>query len=174
MSDGDGRTRRGDRDARPEDGRDETANQRADRNWSELLQELRVTQTGTQLISGFLLAVVFQTRFSDVDGYQLSLYLTLVGLAAVSTLLGLGLVLFHRMHFAKLMKTQVVHVGSRLLMANMIVLVLLTAGVTSLIFDVALSRPAGVIAFLVALLLGSALWVMLSGSRERAEDRAGR
>ena len=37
-------------DADPDDGRTETANQRADRNWSELLQELRVSQTGTQII----------------------------------------------------------------------------------------------------------------------------
>ena len=28
------------------DQRDETATERADRNWDELLQELRVTQTG--------------------------------------------------------------------------------------------------------------------------------
>ncbi len=119
------------------------------------------------MISGFLLAVVFQSRFTDLDGYQLSLYLTLVGLAAISTLLGLGLVFVHRLHFAKLMKGRVVRVGGRLLMGNVIVVVLLTAGVTSLIFDFALTRLAGVIAFFVSLLLGSALWLTLAGTREQ-------
>ena len=49
------------------DGRDETPNERADRNWNELLQELRVMQTGTQILTGFLLAVAFQPRFTDMD-----------------------------------------------------------------------------------------------------------
>jgi hypothetical protein len=148
-------------DARPGDGRDESPNERADRNWNELLQELRVTQTGTQLISGFLLAVAFQTRFTTLDRYQLSLYLVLVGLAAASTLLGLALVTAHRTHFARLVKRQVVKIGSRLLMANIVVVILLTAGVTSLIFDVAWNRTAGVIAFVVALLFGAGLWLMI-------------
>ena len=53
-----------------EDGRDETPNQRADRNWSDLLQEVRVSQASTQIIGGFLLAVAFRQRFLDLDQYQ--------------------------------------------------------------------------------------------------------
>ncbi|WP_291053049.1 DUF6328 family protein, partial [Herbiconiux sp.] len=49
-------------DVAPGDGRDETENERLDRNWNELLQELRVIQTGTQILTGFLLAAVFQSR----------------------------------------------------------------------------------------------------------------
>ena len=45
--------------------RNETAAERMDRNWNELLQELRVTQTGVQILSGFLLTLPFQQRFSD-------------------------------------------------------------------------------------------------------------
>ena len=50
-------------DADPADGRDETLNQRLDRNWIEILQELRVTQTGTQILTGFLLTIAFQPTF---------------------------------------------------------------------------------------------------------------
>lgn len=164
---------RDERDARPGDGRDETPNERADRNWGELLQELRVTQTGTQLISGFLLAVVFQSRFTDLDDYQLSLYLALVGLAALSTLLGLALVLVHRMHFAKLMKARVVQMGGRLLLSNMVVVVLLTSGVTCLIFDFAVNRLTGIIAFSVSLLFGAALWLLFAGTRKLGRDDSG-
>ena len=47
--------------------RNETDDERYDRNWVEILQELRVTQTGTQIISGFLLTLAFQKRFSRID-----------------------------------------------------------------------------------------------------------
>ena len=48
--------------------RDETEAQRLDRNWSSLLQELRVAQTGVQLLTGFLLTLPFQQRFTQLDG----------------------------------------------------------------------------------------------------------
>ena len=67
---GDGPARpRGERSggARDDGGRDETPDERADRNFSDILQELRVVLTGTQLISGFLLAVAFQSGFRDLD-----------------------------------------------------------------------------------------------------------
>jgi hypothetical protein len=41
--------------------RRETSLQRLDRNWADLLQELRVIQTGVQLLAGFLLTQPFQT-----------------------------------------------------------------------------------------------------------------
>ena len=57
-------------DADPADGRDETVDERMDRNWNEMLQELRVTQTGTQILTGFLLAIAFQNRFAELDRFQ--------------------------------------------------------------------------------------------------------
>ena len=69
------------------DGRDETPNERADRNWSEVLQELRVMQTGTQILTGFLLALAFQPAFADLSEYERAFYLVLVVLAALSTII---------------------------------------------------------------------------------------
>ena len=43
-----------------DDARDETPQERADRNWNELLQELRVSQTGVQVLAGFLVTLPFQ------------------------------------------------------------------------------------------------------------------
>ena len=48
------------------DGRDGSANERVERNGTEILQELPVTRTGTQIISGFLLTLAFQKRFRSV------------------------------------------------------------------------------------------------------------
>ena len=56
----------GTQDADPTDGRDETPSERYDRNWGEILQEFRVTQTGTQIISGFLLTLAFQQRVVQI------------------------------------------------------------------------------------------------------------
>lgn len=148
-------------DALPRDGRDETANEKADRNWNEILQELRATQTGTQLIAGFLLAMAFQSRFVELDSYQLGLYLTLVGLAGSATLLGLGPVVIHRTHFGRRQKEKIVRIGNRFLVANAAIVSLLIAGVCSLIFDFALSRSAGIIALVVGLLIAAAVWLLV-------------
>ncbi len=130
-------------DADPWDGRDETPNERSDRNWSDILQELRVALTGTQLIGGFLLAVAFQPRFEELDSYQLTLYLMLVALAGLATVVGLAPVTLHRTLFRHQVKERVVRTGNRLLIAHLVVVALLVIGVTSLIFDFAVSRAAG-------------------------------
>ena len=74
-----------DGDAVAGDGRNESVNQQMDRNWGELLQELRVLQTGVQILAGFLLTIPFQERFESLDDYQVGLYLTNVLLAALVT-----------------------------------------------------------------------------------------
>lgn len=153
-----------------DDGRAETPNQRRDRNWAEILQELRVVQTGTQLLSGFLLAVAFQPRFIELDPLQLGVYLGLVGIAALATLLGIAPVILHRLLFRRLAKEQVVIVGARLLTADLIVVGVLAIGVTALIFDFALSRTAGVVALGVGVLAVAALWAGLPRVGRRDEE----
>ena len=81
---------------RPEDdqqwnamARSETETERLDRNWASLLQELRVVQTGVQLLTGFLLTLPFQQRFDVLDGDMRVLYLATVSCAFSP--LGLGI-----------------------------------------------------------------------------------
>jgi hypothetical protein len=137
-------------DADATDGRNETEAQRSDRNWNEILQEMRVTQTGSQILSGFLLAVAFQQRFTELDGYQYSVYGVLVGLAALSTILGLATVSLHRVQFRHHHKPEVVQMGSRVLVITVTVVGILSAGVVLLIFDVVFGRAPGLIAGSVA------------------------
>ena len=148
-------------DADAHDGRHETEEQRSDRNWGEILQELRVTQTGSQILSGFLLTVAFQERFAHLDGYQYAVYGVLVGLAALSTLLGLATVSLHRAQFHHHRKTTVVRWGSRLLAITITVVGILSAGVVLLIFDVVFGRMAGVIAGVVALVIVAVLLIVI-------------
>lgn len=146
---------------RGDDGRNETPNERSDRNWNDILQELRVALTGTQLIGGFLLAVAFQPRFEKLDDYQLMLYLVLVALAGLATVIGLAPVTLHRTLFRRQAKERVVRTGNRLLVADLAVVALLVIGVTSLVFDFALSRFAGFVALGIGAVIVAALWLVL-------------
>ena len=62
-------------DVDPTDGRNESLNERMDRNWNEMMQELRVTQTGVQIFTGLLLTIAFQQRFGQLTTFQLRVYL---------------------------------------------------------------------------------------------------
>ncbi|MCT1478541.1 DUF6328 family protein [Microbacterium sp. p3-SID336] len=159
-----GAEERDDRD----DGRDETPNERADRNWDELLQELRVMQTGTQILTGFLLAVAFQPRFTDMDEVQRDLYVVLVALAAIATILALAPVGMHRALFGNRQKPDLVRVAARIVKIDLIVIGALTIGVTTLIVDFTVNRTAGVVALIAALVLVVGLWMALPGFLRRA------
>jgi hypothetical protein len=152
---------------RADDGRHETPNERLDRNWDELLQELRVTQTGTQLISGFLLTLLFQQRFAELDSFQVTIYLVLVALAAGATALGLAPVSLHRTLFRRHEKEQMVSIGNVLLKATLALVALLAGGVVMFIFDVAVNLLAGLIAGAVTLLLLLLVLVVLPRSVRR-------
>ncbi|MFS0911491.1 DUF6328 family protein [Microbacterium sp. 179-I 3D2 NHS] len=143
------------------DGRDETPNERADRNWLELLQELRVMQTGTQILTGFLLAVAFQPRFTDMDELQRDVYVVLVALAALATILALAPVGMHRALFGHRRKPDLVRIASRIVKIDLFVIGALTIGVTTLIIDFTMNRTAGLVTLVVALVLVVFLWLAL-------------
>lgn len=143
------------------DGRDETVDERADRNWEELMQELRVMQTGTQILTGFLLAVAFQPLFSELNTTQRVLYITLVLLAATATVLALTPVGMHRLLFAKGRKPVLVRVANRIVKANLIVIAALTVGVTVLIIDFTFNHVFALIAGGIGVVAIIALWVLL-------------
>lgn len=135
------------------DGRDESENERMDRNWNELLQELRVTQTGTQILFGFLLAVAFQPQFGRLDQFQLTVYLILVVLAATTTALALAPVSLHRALFRRGQKANVVRLGHNLVVLALIGVGLTLTGTTLLIFDVTVGRPQSFIAGAAAVIM---------------------
>ncbi|WP_217180339.1 DUF6328 family protein [Streptomyces sp. AC495_CC817] len=144
-----------------DDGRDETPNERADRNWDELMQELRVMQTGTQILTGFLLAVAFQQRFTDLDELQRDLYLVLVALAAIATILSLAPVGMHRALFGRRRKPELVRIAARIVRVDLVVIGVLTAGVTTLIVDFTVNRVAGLVTLVLSLFAVVVLWALL-------------
>jgi hypothetical protein len=123
-----------------DDGRDESPNQRMDRNWAELLQELRVTQMGVQILGGFLLTLAFQTRFKDLDGFQRDLYVTLVVLAATTIVAGMAPVYLHRALFRMGLKPSIVTFGHAAVLAQLASVATIVVGTMLLVLEVTVGR----------------------------------
>jgi high-affinity Fe2+/Pb2+ permease len=142
------------------DDRRETPTERLDRNWTDLLQELRVIQTGVQFLTGFLLTLPFQQRFSDLSAGQRHVYLGTVAASIVSTVFLQAPVSVHRALFRRHERAQTVGSAHHLSVAGMFFLAVAMVGVTFLVFSVvAGSRPATVASVLAGLLI-TALWLV--------------
>jgi len=143
------------------DGRDETPNERADRNWTDVLQELRVLQTGTQILTGFLLAIAFQPTFSDLDAGQRAFYLVLVVLSALSAIVALAPVALHRILFGRREKRTVVVYGHAAIITALFTVSVLLVGVVAFVFDVVLGVAAAWVVGIVAGAVVLVLWVLI-------------
>ena len=122
---------------------------RWDRNFGDLLQELRVAQTGIQILFAFLLTLPFSSGFPRTTSLQKDIYVVALLSAAASTALIISPVAFHRALFRQGRKPELVRYAHR--MATGALSFLLISMVTSvfLIVDFLLSRP-------MAVLLGAA------------------
>ncbi len=156
----------------PADGRDETVDERADRNWSEVLQELRVLQTGTQILTGFLLALAFQPGFADLDATQRVFYLILVVLAALSAIVALAPVAFHRTVFRQHAKPTVVAYGHAALVTALGTVSVLLVGVVAFVFLVVVGTLAAWIAGAALGVLIAVLWAAIPGVLRRQRTEA--
>jgi hypothetical protein len=144
-----------------EEQRDETRAERMDRNWTELLQELRVAQTGVQVLSGLLLTVPFQQRFLHLTTGQQRVYLTAFLLATVSTGLLVAPVSTHRMLFRKHEKDVLVGLSDVLAKLGLATLALTVTAVVFLIFSVVLGTAPAIVAAASVLVVFAGGWVVL-------------
>lgn len=143
-----------------DDGRGETENQRLDRNWAELLQELRVMQTGIQILTGFLLTLPFQSKFQELDTFQIVVYLCLVVGAIFVTALILTSVNLHRAIFGRHIKKSLVTNTDRTVRLTMVLVSLVLAGTAGFIFDIVVGRLAGIVVFGLLLAAVILLWAV--------------
>ena len=150
--------------------RQESDLQRIDRNFNELLQELRVAQTGVQILFAFLLTLAFTQRFGMVSGFQRGLYYaTLVASAAATSLL-IAPVSLHRVLFRRHRKRQVLNAANRFALGGLVALWLALVGVMWFITDV-LYDSATTFGVAIGLVLGfGLLWYVLPLRRLAARD----
>jgi uncharacterized protein DUF6328 len=141
--------------------RRETQTERLDRNWYSLLQELRVVQTGVQLLTGFLLTLPFQQRFDVLDHDIRMVYLAAVACAVASTVLLIAPVGMHRVLFRQRRLKSLVSAAHRMAYLGLLLLGLAMAGTTVVIFDAVSGRTVGVIAGAAALAAFASFWVVV-------------
>ncbi|MFJ8000824.1 DUF6328 family protein [Streptomyces sp. NPDC096310] len=140
----------------PNRGRAETEDERADRQWHELIQEIRVTQTGVQILFGFLLTVVFTPHFQELGATDKNTYLITVVCGALATGALIGPVALHRIVSGRRIKPQAVVWASRLTFAGIL---LLLATLTCALFLVL--RVAGHDPYVPWLVSGVVAWYLL-------------
>lgn len=156
---------------RSDNGREETEEERADRRWNDLLQELRVVQTGVQILFGFLLAVVFQPRFTTLSDMDRGIYVVTVLLGSATVAALIGPVSYHRLLTGRRVKPQTVTWASRVTVVGIVLLFFTMCSALLLILRVALHNS------LALWLVGAmALWFLASWfviplrARARCED----
>ena len=146
-------------------GREETEHERLDRNFSELLQELRVSQTGVQILFAFLLTLPFTQRFGEVTRFERDVYFVTLLLSGTASALFIGPVSYHRVLFRKREKSEVVFVANRMAVAGLLCLALAITGVILLVTHFLFGGLAAAIASGCMGTLILLLWYMLPLAR---------
>lgn len=156
-------------------GREETEDERLDRNYAEILQELRVAQTGTQILFAFLLTAALSGYMSEAGPFpRIVLAVTLV-LAALANALLIAPAVIHRFVFHRHLRQRLVEVSSRLAQGALILVLGAVVGTCLLALDAVLPRAlavtvtAGVTAWFLCFWFALPL-VLRRGAREPAEQ----
>src|SRR3954451_8000951 len=142
-------------------GRKESEIERLDRNWGDLLQELRVVQTGVQLLTGFLLTLPFQQKFSELSSTERAVYLVAVSTSIVATGFLQAPVSVHRALFRRHRRKETVDLAHRLAIVGIFTLGCAVVSVTMLIFEVLLGWFWGLTAAVITAVLLIVLWFIV-------------
>lgn len=140
------------------------------RNWDELLQEIRVTQTGTQILTGFLLTVPFSSRFGELTAFQRNVYLAVLAGSVLTTGLVVAPVAFHRVLFRQRRRELLVESANNFARAGLALLALTISGVVLLAVDVVVGSPQSWLAGGAILLVLTVLWAVLPRIADRLDD----
>lgn len=141
--------------------RTETAAERADRNFAEVVQELRVAQTGVQVLFAFLLSLPFLADFPTGDSLFTMVYTGALLSAAGAALVFIAPVAFHRLHFRQGRKEGVVWLTHRMSLLGLTLLVTAMVSAVWLVVRFLWSPAAGhavVVVMVVAVLLA---WIVV-------------
>ncbi len=155
---------------------DEDAGERLDRQWNELLQELRLAQTGTQILFAFLLSIAFQNRFQDADAFTHGVYAVTLIASALAVGLFLAPVSFHRIVYRHKIRDRMLPVANRMAIGGLVFLVLAMAGGVLLALDVVLPRAIAILIVVLVLLWFAVFWYAVPAwvRRTSASGESGR
>lgn len=150
----------------------ESEAERLDRNYGELLQELRVAQTGVQILFAFLLGIAFQTRFTQISSYQRGIYLVTLVAAACAAIMLIAPVAVHRMLFRRHQKHELVVVTSRLAATGLVFLAIAILSAVLFVVSVVVNLTVAIVfTGVLAVLLTGTWWVLPTEVRRRRPSR---
>lgn len=153
-------------------GRDETSEQRADRNLVELLGELRVALPGVQVLFAFLLIVPFNQRFDDVTTLQRDLYLATLVCTGFASAFLIAPSMHHRLEFQHGDKEHLVKVANQLTIIGLTLVAFAMTGVMALLTDFVFGTATMVVATTAIALAFALLWFGLPLRRRRVLSRS--
>jgi MFS family permease len=175
-----GRSDDSDRDDsdRDETHRDETEAERLDRNYNELLQEMRVLQAGVQILFAFMLTIPFQTGFDSVSHLQLIIYLVSLVAVTVAAASIIGPVPFHRFVFRRGMKADLMKAATQYVVGGLVCLFVAMVGAVSLVLGVLIDDLPALLTSTAIALVFVVLWVVVpliarSNEPDDAQDTLG-
>ena len=148
----------------------ESAAARIDRNWEELLQELRVSQTGVQILTGFLLTLPVQPTFHDLSAFERGAYVVTISASIIAACLLISPVAMHRALFRRRRKESLVAAGHRIAKVGLGFLGLAIVGVVCLVFSIVFGQGVGIVATVAAALMFLVFWVALPLRLRRIDD----
>lgn len=140
---------------------EETPQERTNRKWNEMLQELRVAQTGVQVLTGFLLTVAFSQRFEELDQTTEVAYLVTSCSAVLAAGLLIAPVAFHRVLFGKREKVWLIGAANDAARAGLAMMAVTMTGVMFVIFALVVGRTAAIVSSSVSAVILVALWLVV-------------
>src|SRR5919198_1490381 len=154
-------------DAVAEPQRDETPAERLDRNFNELLGELRIALPGVQVLFAFLLTVPFAQGFADLSGFERGLYFAVLLLTALSSAFLIAPTAYHRLLFRRGRKREILFFANRAAMLGLGALALAMSGAILLITHFLFGPGAAIPVGTATLLLFGTLWYLFPVARGR-------
>ena len=154
-------------DEAPPTGRNETHLERCDRNLVELLQEVRVVQTGVQVLFGFLLMAPLATGFAHLHTRQHVEYYVSFAFAGLAAFVLIAPTAYHRVLFRRGDKEYLVTTANRLTIAGLCAVGLSMTGATVFVSDVVFGPWPAIAAGAVAALTCISLWGAFPLARRR-------
>ena len=154
------------------EGRNETALERCDRNLVELLQEVRVVQTGVQVLFAFLLTAPLAPRFPALSEFQKLTYFATLLCAGAAAILLIAPTAYHRILFRLGDKEHLVEVANRLTLAGLTFVALSMVGALLLVTDLLFAGAAVVVVTTALAALGCLVCWCLAPLLRRSRVRA--
>jgi hypothetical protein len=156
------------------EGRGETPLQRCDRNLVELLQEVRVVQTGVQVLFAFLLIAPLSAGFADVGPRARIEYFASLAAAGGAAVLLMAPTAYHRILFRLGDKEHLIAVSNRFTLAGLALVGVAMLGSLLFVSDVLFGDAVAAATVVVAGMTMLGCWCLAPLRRRRHVRRAAR